>query len=399
MRRGWPAVALAALLFACGELPEVPAPEPDASALLHAGAKAKPGPANVVIIVNDASAPSREIAVYYAAQRGIPADQVCHLEVTDEEEIGRKTYDARIEKPIRRFLKRGKLVERTLYLITTLGVPLKVRDNVGSRGTAAAVDSELTLLYGRIRGHSYPLKGAVPNPFFAQRDTPFHHPRFPIYLVTRLAAYSTAEVKAMIDRGLKARNRGKVILDLDSNDDRKGNNWLRATAILLPEKRVVLEETSKVLYGEQDVIGYASWGSNDKHRKRRRLGFKWLPGAIATEFVSSDGRTFHRPRKGWNLGTWKDRSTWSGGSPQSLSADFIAEGATGASGHVYEPYLGAVPRPEYLFPAYLEGRNLAESFYLSIPQLSWMNIVLGDPLCTLGKAGNDAAATSPAPES
>lgn len=70
-------------------------------------------------------------------------------------------------------------------------------------------------------------------------------------------------------------------------------------------------------------------------------------------------------------------------SPQSLTADLIHEGATGASGHVFEPYLTRTPRPDYLFPAYLGGRNLAQSYYLSIPLLSWMNIVVGDPLCSL----------------
>ena len=72
------------------------------------------------------------------------------------------------------------------------------------------------------------------------------------------------------------------------------------------------------------------------------------------------------------------------GSPQSLTADYIHDGATGASGHVYEPFLGYTPRPNILLPAYYRGRNLAESYYLSIPALSWMNIVIGDPLCKLG---------------
>ena len=72
-------------------------------------------------------------------------------------------------------------------------------------------------------------------------------------------------------------------------------------------------------------------------------------------------------------------------SPQTLTADYILEGASGCSGHVYEPYLAATPHPQYLFPAYFSGRNLAESYYLSIPDLSWQNIVVGDPLCKIGK--------------
>jgi uncharacterized protein (TIGR03790 family) len=133
------------------------------------------------------------------------------------------------------------------------------------------------------------------------------------------------------------------------------------------------------------VIGYGSWGSNDPRRRRRRLGFEWLPGANATEYVSTDGRTFQRPPDSWMFTTWKDTENYFAGSPQGLTADYIHEGATGAAGHVYEPFLHFTPRPNYLFPAYYSGRNLAESYYISIPALSWMNIVVGDPLCRIGR--------------
>ena len=68
-----------------------------------------------------------------------------------------------------------------------------------------------------------------------------------------------------------------------------------------------------------------------------------------------------------------------------MTADYLLEGATGASGHVDEPWLAQTPRPELLLPAYYKGRNLAESYYLAIRSLSWQNVVVGDPLCSLGK--------------
>jgi hypothetical protein len=36
-------------------------------------------------------------------------------------------------------------------------------------------------------------------------------------------------------------------------------------------------------------------------------------------------------------------------------------------------------------PAYYHGRNLAESYYVSVNWLSWQGVVFGDPLCSLGK--------------
>ncbi|MGH9659118.1 MAG: TIGR03790 family protein, partial [Bryobacteraceae bacterium] len=150
-----------------------------------------------------------------------------------------------------------------------------------------------------------------------------------------------------------------------------------------PKDRLVLDDSAAVLYDQREVIAYAAWGSNDRHRTRRFVGFQWLPGAIATEFVSTNARTFARPPDAWTLGTWKDSKTWFAGAPQTLTADYILEGSTGASGHVYEPHLGTTPRPDYLIPAYLSGRNLAESYYVSLPALSWQNVVVGDPLCRL----------------
>jgi tetratricopeptide (TPR) repeat protein len=108
----------------------------------------------------------------------------------------------------------------------------------------------------------------------------------------------------------------------------------------------------------------------------------FVPGAIAATYVSTDARTFEEPPADWQpTENWTDKRTWFAGSPQTLSGDLIREGATGVAGQVAEPYLAATVRPQILFPAYLSGFNLAESFYLSIPALSWQTVVIGDPLC------------------
>jgi len=182
-----------------------------------------------------------------------------------------------------------------------------------------------------------------------------------------------------------ARNRGRFVLDLQSSDDDDGNSWLRTAAILLPNDRFFMEETKKVVTLQTDVIGYASWGSNDTARKIRDIGFQWLPGAITAEFVSTSARTLKRPPDNWTYTTWADHLHFFEGSPQGLMADLIHQGATGASGNTYEPFLQGCVRPDYLFPAYYHGRNLAESYYIATPSLSWQGVVLGDPLCSLGK--------------
>jgi uncharacterized protein (TIGR03790 family) len=341
-------------------------------------------PADVLIVINKKSAVSRQIGEYYMGKRDVPLANLCTIDTAADEQISRKVYDEEVEAPIAAFLKKGRLQESILYIVTTLGVPLKIAgDGAGLMNTEASVDSELTLLYGHMHGIKSTLPGPVANPFFRQRDAPFRHAQFPIYLVTRLAAYDLAETKGLVDRALKARNVGKFVIDLRADENTPGNQWLRTAALLLPKDRVVMEQTAAIAMNEKDVIGYASWGSNDSDRKQRFLHFQWLPGAIMTEFVSTNGRSFKRPPESWQLGSWKDPSTYFEQSPQTMTADYIHEGATGASGQVNEPYLGYCPRPEFVLPAYYQGRTLAESYYMGIPGLSWMNIVIGDPLMRL----------------
>ncbi len=354
--------------------------------LAASGLRAQTGE-NVLLVVNRKDDVSRQIGEYYRPRRSVPVQNVCYLDTISEEEIPWEIYEQQIEKPIGDCLQKGGLSEKVLYIVTTMGVPLKVQGN-GSGLTGAehaSVDSELTLLYAKLKGARYQRAGVAANPFYMKRDAPFRHPLFPIYLVTRLAAYDLADVKAMIDHSLAARNRGKFVLDLTNGSDATGNNWLRTAAILLPENRVVLEESPKVLYDQHEIIGYASWGSNDDSRKRRWLHFDWLPGAIATEYVSTNARTLKRPPDAWTMTTWEDREHWFAGSPQNLSADVLHEGASGVSGNVYEPYLTACVRPDYLIPAYYQGRNLAESYYIAMPYLSWQGVVFGDPLCSIGR--------------
>jgi len=352
---------------------------PDAAAAQERGIQND----EVALIVNDADPVSRAIADDYSARRRIPAAHICHIRTTPDEEITRDTYENKVETPIAEWLKRRNLVETILVLVTTSGVPLKVKGSHSLTGTAASVDSELTLLYGQLHGlRRARLEGGVHNPFFGSAGR-FQHPRFAMYLVTRLTAYTLKDVRAMVDRSLQARNRGMVILDGKGGGTNEGERWLRNAVKLLPRDRTVFDDTARVIENAGEVIGYASWGSNDPNNKKRKAGLHWLPGGLATEYVSTDARTFHEPPAGWQVTSWSDRAGFFAGSPQSLTGDLLREGATGASGHVYEPYLPFAPHPDLLFPAYLDGWTLAESYWRSIPALSWMNVVVGDPLCRL----------------
>jgi uncharacterized protein (TIGR03790 family) len=207
------------------------------------------------------------------------------------------------------------------------------------------------------------------NPYYLKKET-FSREKFGIYLVTRLAGYNYKDIKKMIDNSKKADDHGKFVIDVSSDKDGTTyqiyNDEMRNAASILKKRGydVKLDNSSKFLTHQENVLGYVSWGSNDPsstdHAKPHN---DWVPGAIAETAVSSSARTFdYSPAYG-----------------QSLVADLISEGVTGVKGYTYEPYLDAIAHPEILFPRYADGYNLADSYYMASSWVGWTDVVVGDP--------------------
>ena len=359
--------------------------------LLAAPAIAQTGD-NVLLVVNQASPDSIRVAEHYARVRAVPQAQVLRITVdATADEIDRSAFVNQIQNPIATWIRRNSAQDRILFIVLTKGVPLRVRGTSGRGGTQASVDSELTLLYRWMTGEEAALVGPLANPYFlgdtpVAQARPFSHKALDVYLVTRLDGYTVDDVLKLIDRGAAPVREGRILLDERAATDIAGGNaWLKAAADWMTGHgfgdRLVLETSGRALTGEKHVLGYFSWGSNDPAITTRTLGLGFVPGAIAGMFVSTDARTFREPPAGWATGPWIDRTKFFAGSPQSLTGDLIREGVTGVAGHVAEPYLDATIRPNILFPAYLSGFTLAESFYLAMPFLSWQTVVVGDPLC------------------
>ena len=357
---------------------------------------------NVLLVINQSSRTSIRVGDHYARRRAIPYENLVYLNVSPDEEISRTDFDQHIARPITAWLTLNQANDRILYIVLTKGVPLRITGTAGFAGTLASVDSELTLLYRELTGRPVAPFGRVSNPYFLGTSqisdaSLFTHETNDIFLVSRLDRFTVDDVIALIDRGVDPVRDGVILLDQTTAWKARGNDWLRVAADRLTrrgfEHQVVLDSGSTVLQGDTDVLGYYSWGSNDPAIQSRRLNLGFVPGALAAMFVSTDARTFNEPPLDWELGTWEVRNTHFAGSPQSLAGDLIRAGATGVAGHVAESYLDAAVRPEILFPAYLSGFNLIESFYLAIPYLSWQTVVVGDPLCAPFQQDISAART------
>jgi uncharacterized protein (TIGR03790 family) len=363
--------------------------------------------ANVALVINEESPDSIRIGEYYARKREVPESNVIRIRTLVADGLTRAAYAGSIERPIARALTERGLQDRILYIVLTKGVPLRINGRAGLRGDVASVDSELTLLYRRMTGRDVLVTGPLENPYYLggtplNQAKPFNHRDHDIYLVTRLDGFTVDDVLALIDRGSAPSREGRILLDRRTGPAAgPADLWLVDAAAKLREvghgERVELVETLPT-EGIDAVLGYFSWGSNDPANRRRRLGLEFTAGSIGATLTGTDARTFATPPDGWEPGAdLRDRTKVFANAPQSLMADLIRDGLTGAGGNISEPLLAGSIRPQVLFPAYLSGFNLAEAFYLALPQLSWQSVIVGDPLCRpfAGRVLTEAELLSP----
>lgn len=65
---------------------------------------------------------------------------------------------------------------------------------------------------------------------------------------------------------------------------------------------------------------------------------------------------------------------------QSLVAETLREGASGAIANVAEPWSSYAGQSEYLFPRYAQGFTWGETAYMGLAGIGWQEVAIGDPL-------------------
>jgi uncharacterized protein (TIGR03790 family) len=358
----------------------------------------------VLVVCNENSPVSRAVADDYEKRRGVL--NVLSVRCQDSaispanETISFAAYEHTIERPLRAFLVVHADID---FIVLTKGIPIRIADALG-RGVnnrRPSLDSYLAALgYDKLPvAKSVHLNdGGFTGTAWANRfwssSIPFTHAKFGGYLVTRLDGYTEADAKALTTRALAAeRQAGKAVADgkllLDTCPafgyaDRKSqprpvtsdsgelnfneyNADMQHAADVLRFRSVPVELTQKDVFDgkRNELLGYVSWGSNDRHYDANAYhSLHFAAGAIGETAVSTSARTF-LPTKGG----------------QSLIADLISQGITGAKGYTDEPLLQAVASPSILFDRYTNGWTLAESFYAASRFVGWEDVVIGDPLC------------------
>ncbi|MEN3369874.1 MAG: hypothetical protein V7609_2017 [Verrucomicrobiota bacterium] len=359
---------------------------------LQVSAETPLAPATIVVFNKDVPE-SVELANYYAKRRGIAQDHLVGLTCSKAEEISRDEYDVTIRDPLRATFQEMKwwtlhevrggqttIAENSIRFVALMkGMPLKIRaatdypgDKPGpppiTNRNDASVDSELAAL-GAFAGQ---ISGALPNPYFQSYRAMTDFENSALMLVCRLDAPSGTTVRRMIDDAIeteKAGLWGRAFVDGAHNTGQGlgvGDSWLAEIPGQFHKAGIpVIYDDSPALFPDgypmTDCALYFGWYAGAMAGPFTQPDFRFAPGAIAVHIHSYSASTLKY-----------DNERWAG--------PLLSKGATATIGNVYEPYLQLTSHLNIFSDRLLHGFTFAESAYMSVQTLSWMSVMVGDPL-------------------
>lgn len=238
--------------------------------------------------------------------------------------------------------------------------------------SVAAVDSELTLI---IAG-PYQKIGWLPNPFNVgfDRISFIRDVRGKTVMVGRLDGPTPAIARRLVDDAMEVEKTGLTgtfYIDargLGGNTDLGSYGWFDQHLIHLHDlvkkysgMKVVLDKKAGVFLPGScpDAALYCGWYSVGNYVP----AFKWNKGAVGYHVASSEAITLKQA----------DRNVW--------CKRMLETGVAATLGPVLEPYLMSFPLPDHFFPILMTGKlPLLEVYFRTVPHVSWMQILIGDPL-------------------
>lgn len=355
---------------------------------------ADPPLAPATIVVFNSNIPeSAELAKFYAQKRGIARDHLVGLDCPPEEEISREDYDRTIATPLREIFRQRKwwtlresadrptvVSGSTIRFVALIkGMPLKIKhaeaypgDRVGEgpimNRNEASVDSELAVLARFARE----ISGAVTNPYFQSFRGVMEVPELMLLLVCRLDAPTAATVRKMIVDGIETEKNGlwgRAYVDSAQNTSAGlavGDQWLGQLVQQLRKAGIpVVHDEAPAIFPDgfpmSDCALYYGWYAHGVAGPFTQHDFRFVPGAVAVHIHSFSANTLRDPNANW-------------------VAPLLMKGAAATLGNVYEPYLQLTTNLHTFNDRLLHGFTFAESAYMSQQALSWMSVMIGDPL-------------------
>lgn len=333
-------------------------------------------PKEVVVVYNGDSVLSRTATERYRALRQIPRNNCLPLHgLGTGGDISREVFDRKVRLELLlqgRDLglmwpsgpRNGQQLIRAMVLMPDL--PLRVGGDPKQPGeTSAGLDSELMLL-----GADYPLTGPGRNPLMG-RPSPRGQEDQKVMSVCRIDAPDEETIFRMVEEPARVEKGGLwgwVVVD-EGGPYPEGDKMFRSVAdmakgcfqpLFYDTSKETLADSFPLMPQTAVYFGWYTERANGPFHSKAPKSFRFAPGALAFHLHS------------FSAVSVKDPSRWVGA--------LLQRGAVATAGNVAEPYLGGCINYALLYQQLLAGDTLAEAALAATPCVSWMGIVLGDPL-------------------
>ena len=349
-----------------------------------------------LVLYNQNVADSRKLAAYYSKVRNIPFSNLVGFKCPTSEIISRPDYEKLIMTPLKDLFQKNHWWEsskakgskkissngRIKFVAIMYGMPLKILSDPVTRKSgnsvtirghgnndASSVDSEIACLGIELKK----LNGAISNPYFRSSKAGGSPKSL---LVSRIDGPDFENAKRLIDDAIAVEETGlwgNAVLDIANLAQEKGqayitgDRWLENCGDFYQRAGipVIYDRFSSLIPGGfplgDDVILYFGWYAANAQGPFANTKFKFKRGAIAAHIHSYSASTLRTTLKHW-------------------SGPLVARGACAVLGNVYEPLLQMTTYLDIFNARLLAGFTFAESAWIATPVLSWMQVMIGDPL-------------------
>jgi uncharacterized protein (TIGR03790 family) len=311
---------------------------------------------NTVVVVNHASADSRELGNYYCERRQVPPENVLRIHWPGTNTVWTSNdFGSLLLTPLLDMLATRQLTSQVDYVVLSMDIPFQT--SFGS-----TVNSTTSALFYGLKSAGEP---GVTNSYAASENVfrlsrPASAPGFS-FLTTMITAGTLGQAKALVDQGVAGDATlptRPVVLAKSSDPVRNIRHFCFDNAILNVriQGASILRTNTDSLLGQTGLLGCATG-----LEKFSLSPDTFVPGAIGDSMTSFGGVIF-------------------GPNSQTDLLEFIHAGAAGSYGTVAEPYTDTQKFPNsqvYFYQA--RGFSLAESYYQSV-NAPYLGLTVAEPL-------------------
>ena len=330
-------------------------------------------PDQVLVLVNKDTPISSQVGRMYEKLRAIPPANVLSLSLGADRQITPDQYWAKTAPPIKKYLEAYPEIR---CIVTTSGVPYTVKAADG-KDQGAAFDNELAAVLREQPGDQ---KRSQPNPLFLSgpNTAAVTDPRkLQMVYVVRLDGPDLKTITRMVEDAIAVEKSG---LEGPVYGDAQGMDGITGAAVGDASIREAIDRFSGAGFASKLDMKPESWkqpkGGVGNQAAGAAFYLGWYDYLNFQDIFGEQGLA--RGSIAWHIASGEAQDIWNPNGGWCIN--LMRRGAAVTLGPVSEPYVAAFPHGDIFTEVLLSGESVAESYWLSLPQVSWQMVLLGDPL-------------------